>query len=65
MKSNHLLKEAGDIASFMYDVANEIESDDSLDEKWRTASRLKDVASNSYFYTAQVVGAGKGERRRA
>ena len=44
MKSNHLLKEAGDIASFMYDVANEIESDDSLDEKWRTASRLKDVA---------------------
>jgi len=61
MKENVLLKGISAIASFMYDVADEIEADYSLDEKWRTASKIKDAANNSYFYTAQVVGAGEGK----
>jgi hypothetical protein len=58
MKDNPLLKEVATIADSMYAVANKIEADD-LDEKWRTASKIKNAANDSYFYVAQVIGAGK------
>lgn len=60
MKNSPLLNEASAIAEFMYDVANEIETN-LLDEKWRTASKLKNAAVDAYFYLAQVVGAGEAQ----
>jgi hypothetical protein len=60
MKENSLLKEALVIAQSMYGVASEVETD-SLDEKWRTASKLKNAANDAYFYVAQVAGAGKNQ----
>lgn len=58
MKENSLLNEASAIAQAMYKVAEAIETE-QLDEKWRTASKLKTAANDSYFYVAQVIGGGK------
>jgi hypothetical protein len=58
MKESSLLKEASAIAKSMYEVADAIETN-SIDEKWRTASKIKNAANDSYFYAAQVVGAGE------
>ena len=58
MKANLLLNEIAAIAASMYDVANRIEAED-LEEKWRTVSKIKNAANDSYFYVAQVVGAGE------
>jgi site-specific recombinase XerD len=60
MKDNVTLKEASALAHSMYEVANAIETE-LLDEKWRTASKLKNAANDSYFYMAQVFGAGKAQ----
>jgi hypothetical protein len=60
MKKNPLLEEATVIANSTYRVADAIETD-SLDEKWRTASKLKNAANDAYFYVAQVTGAGKNQ----
>jgi len=60
MRDNPLLKEASAIAEAMYEVADSIETV-QLDEKWRTASKLKNAANDAYFYVAQVVGAGKNQ----
>jgi hypothetical protein len=54
MKDNSLLKETSMIAGSMYGIANAIEAD-SLDERWRTASKLKTAANDAYFYVAQVT----------
>jgi hypothetical protein len=60
MKKNPLLEEATAITESMYMIAEAIETD-LLDEKWRTASKLKNAANDAYFYVAQVVGAGKNQ----
>lgn len=60
MKENPLLSEASDIAQAMYRIADSIETE-QLDEKWRTASKLKNAANDSYFYVAQVTGGGKNQ----
>jgi len=58
MKEGSLHKEIAAIAKSMYDAADVIEVN-SIDEKWRTASKIKNAANDSYFYVAQVVGAGE------
>jgi hypothetical protein len=60
MKEDLLLKEASIIAGTMYDVANAIDIS-SLDEKYRTVSKIKNAANDAYFYVAQVTGAGKNQ----
>ncbi len=60
MKENSLLNEVSAIAKAMYRVADAIETE-QLDEKWRTASKLKNAANDSYFYAAQVTGGGKNQ----
>jgi hypothetical protein len=60
MKESSLLKEISTIAKTMYEVADTIETK-FADEKWRTASKLKNAANDAYFYTAQVVGAGDNQ----
>jgi len=61
MKENSIINEASVIAESMYEVARTIEANYSFDEKYRTASKLKNAANDSYFYVAQVTGAGKNQ----
>jgi hypothetical protein len=60
MKEHPLTKEAYAIADAMYGVGNEIETN-LLDEKWRTANKLKNAANDAFFYVTQVVGTGSGQ----
>jgi hypothetical protein len=60
MEENSLLNTAAEIAHEMYSVADMIEAE-SVDEKWRTVSKLKNTANDAYFYVAQVAGAGKDQ----
>jgi len=58
MKESPLLEQIAAIAKSMYGIADAIELN-AIDEKWRTANKIKNAANDSYFYVAQVVGAGK------
>lgn len=60
MKKSPLLDDVNSIAEAMYKIANAIETD-VLDERWRTASKLKNAANDAYFYVAQVTGAGESQ----